>query len=214
MLISVSGLAGAGKDTFADVLVKKHGFKKIALADSLRFICSEVFNIPIETFLDRDKKDSPMENPVVPTTFQYIELARRANNLAGNPEVEVIYPTNLDIKLNTPRDVLKWAGTEVIRKQCGADIWIKIVNNKIKNLGRVVISDVRFENERAAFKKQGAQLVLIDRPDFPKIDPSENTGQWEDYHVIFVNNEGINELQSSVDLWFTLKKDLLAYGTI
>jgi hypothetical protein len=213
MIITVSGLAGTGKDTFADVLVKKHNFRKIALADSLRKICSEVFEIPMEMFLDRDKKDSPMQNSITATGLNVTMLTVKANEKAGIPHKEIVYPSELKVELKTPRDVLKWAGTEVIRRYCGEDIWIEIAKNKIRQLqGRVVISDARFENERRTFKELGATLVLIKRPNFPIIDPSESTGQDLEYDVIFSNDSCLVEFQSSVDMWFTLKRDLLAYG--
>jgi hypothetical protein len=214
MIITVSGLAGAGKDTLADVLVKKHNFRKISLADSLREICSEVFDIPMSDFLDRDKKDSPMTERLAPTISQVTELIQIANIRAENPDKQIIFPSNInDVILVTPRDVLKWAGTEIIRKYCGGDIWIKIAVQKASKLDQhCIIPDVRFQNERDYFKDK-ATMILVKRPNFPVIDPSENTGQDSEYNVIFSNDKGVQEFQASVDLWFSLKRDVLFYGT-
>ena len=215
MIITVSGLAGAGKDTLADVLVKKHSFRKISLADSLREICSEVFNIPMEMFLDRDKKDSPMKFPIRPTQLNVIELYVEANRRA-NVQMGTIFESPPDypkLTLVTPRDVLKWAGTEVIRKYCGNDIWIEIAMQKAKKLNQhCIIPDIRFQNERDFFQDK-ATMILVKRPNFPVIDPSENTGQDTEYDVIFSNDTGLQEFQASVDLWFTLKRDSLFYGS-
>lgn len=213
MIITVSGLAGAGKDSLADVLVKKHNFRKISLADSLREICSEVFDIPMSSFLDRDKKDSNLQNPFVPTKQDTIDLIANTLNRVSKqysfPD-PVPMPT---VTLVTPRDVLKWAGTEVIRKYCGNDIWIEIAMQKAKKLDQhCIIPDVRFQNERDFFQDK-ATMILVKRPNFPVIDPSENTGQDVEYDVIFSNDTGLQEFQASVDLWFTLRREILYYGS-
>lgn len=213
MIITVSGLAGSGKDTLADVLVKKHNFRKISLADSLREICSEVFDIPMSDFLDRDKKDSPMSQPINPTFLQISQLYLKSCKMADLELKEIVIPTEIKITLITPRDVLKWAGTEVIRKYCGSDIWIKIAVQKASRLDQhCIIPDVRYQNERDYFKNKST-MILVKRPNFPIIDPSENTGLDEEYNVIFTNNGSLREFQASVDLWFTLKRDSLFYGS-
>jgi len=43
-LIGVAGAAGSGKSTVASVLVEKHGFVEVALADPLKRFCAEVFD--------------------------------------------------------------------------------------------------------------------------------------------------------------------------
>ena len=58
MLILLSGLAGCGKDTFADYLCKHHSFQKRAFADVLKREVSDLYNIPLNYFYDRDKKDT------------------------------------------------------------------------------------------------------------------------------------------------------------
>lgn len=49
MLIGLSGLAGVGKDTAADILVRDHSFTKVSLADPLKSICKEVFDFSYES---------------------------------------------------------------------------------------------------------------------------------------------------------------------
>ena len=57
-IILLAGEAGSGKDTFADYLVKKYNFKKISFGEEMKIQCSKKFNIPIEFFHDRSKKDT------------------------------------------------------------------------------------------------------------------------------------------------------------
>lgn len=61
-VFSFSGFSRSGKDTLADFLVSNHNFVKLSLADSLKEICSEKYNIPLEHFYDLNIKDKP--NPI------------------------------------------------------------------------------------------------------------------------------------------------------
>lgn len=43
MIVGISGLAGSGKDTLADILVREHRFVKVSFADPLKRICADIF---------------------------------------------------------------------------------------------------------------------------------------------------------------------------
>ena len=47
-IILLSGWAGSGKDTVADYLVTKHGYKKFAFATPLKDLASQLFSFPRE----------------------------------------------------------------------------------------------------------------------------------------------------------------------
>lgn len=60
MIIGITGKAGSGKDTVADLLVKDFSFVKVALADELKRICMRVFNFSIEQlFGPSEKRNEP-----------------------------------------------------------------------------------------------------------------------------------------------------------
>jgi len=46
--IVLTGWSQSGKDTTADILVKKYGFKKYAIADPLKDLCAELYGFPRE----------------------------------------------------------------------------------------------------------------------------------------------------------------------
>jgi dephospho-CoA kinase len=62
MLIGICGKAGAGKDTIGDYLVKKHNFKKIALADPIKRLVKDVFVLDDNTVYDRVEREKELDN--------------------------------------------------------------------------------------------------------------------------------------------------------
>jgi len=212
-LISVSGKRGCGKDTLANLLVKKHGFTKISLADPLRDLCCKVFDIPMEWFLDRDKKDSEMPSKI---ELDYKHLDNITDYVENNwgfvitNEMRQNMDLSYGVELETPRDILKFVGTELLRKHLRDDLWIVLALTRIKEIGqKVVIADVRFDNERAVFSRAGGTLLLIKRPDVESEDShiSENMGAEDQYDTVFNNIGSLNMFESDVDLWYTLKRE-------
>lgn len=57
-IVMLSGKAGAGKDTFAEMLGSN--WERVAFADELKRECSEDYDIPLEMFHDRLLKDKPI----------------------------------------------------------------------------------------------------------------------------------------------------------
>lgn len=48
MIVGISGVAGSGKDTVANILVERFKFVKVSLADPLKRICRDVFDFTDE----------------------------------------------------------------------------------------------------------------------------------------------------------------------
>jgi hypothetical protein len=98
-----------------------------------------------------------------------------------------------------PRHILQFVGTELLRNNVDKDIFLKLADQQIgKTTRNVVITDCRFSNERKWFKKQGAVLCLVKRPEltFKDSHSSENDlGEEVDYDVIMTNDGTLNGLQ-------------------
>lgn len=140
MIVTLSGSAGAGKDTIADYLVEHHAFAKLSFADSLKDAVSAVFN------LDRDLLEGDT-----------------AGSRAWREQVNPYWDKVLDLEQDvTPRLLLELVGTEVFRKFC-SDIWIHSLTSKINGYTSrglpVVIKDCRFINELLAMQKLGALML-------------------------------------------------------
>lgn len=60
MLISISGKAGAGKDTIADYLINRYGYKKISLADPIKRLVKDIFVLSDHVVYDRVAREQPL----------------------------------------------------------------------------------------------------------------------------------------------------------
>lgn len=130
MIFGAAGPAGAGKDTVADYLVKHHGFTKMAFADPLRsMMAAGGFPEPV----DRALKEALVEG------FDF-----------------------------TWRDGIQKLGTQWGR-ELDPDIWVKLIEKRILYLqsvqqyvggvAKIVLSDVRFENEANMLRALGGCVL-------------------------------------------------------
>ncbi len=217
-IICLAGKAQSGKDTMADVLVKKHGYTRIALADPLRELCSSVFRMDYAQFSDSDKKDATMDRLVL--DFHHVDKVREYVEKTWDIEVthdaregmEEYYGT----EFNTPRDILRTIGTKLLREQVSDTIWLDLAMAKIRKAGgKVVVTDCRFGNERDMFAKCGALLILIQRNDDGNSQEHEfNLGTEDEYDVIFDNSGTLYQFQSNIDMWYTIRKNDLELYTV
>lgn len=214
-IIALAGKKRTGKDTLADVLCNRYGFNRIAIADPLRNLCARVFYMDPKMFTDDDKKDARMQRvyldfhdidnirKIIETDWGY-EISEDARN-----SMEEFHGEGFD----TPRDMLRFVGTKLVRACVSDDIWIELAAAKIKELGgKIVITDCRFENERRYFDRLGAILCLIKRNDDGNSAEHEfNLGNDAEYDVIFDNDSTLHSYQSAVDMWYSTKQNEFNY---
>jgi hypothetical protein len=212
MIVSFAGKARAGKDTCADVLVKKFGFKKMNLADPLKRICSRSFEVPLNYFYDDNLKDKTFDTPLRITSENVhkfiMELSEKGFKVDSEKELSFF---NLCVghDVSSPREMLQFIGTDVCRKIISDDIWLKIFIDECNSTdGNVVCADARFPNEREAIKKKGGLNVLVTRPGLESGDShsSENLlGDAEDYDVIVINDRSKQIMESDIESWWFVK---------
>lgn len=141
MIIGVCGLIGAGKDTVADYLVNIHQFRRESFASSLKDAVGAVFGWDRELLEGRTKASRAWRETVDPWWSSRLQM----------PDL-------------TPRWVLQYWGTEVIRHGFHDDTWIASLENKLRiSKDDVVISDCRFPNEIAAIKRAGGKVIRVHR---------------------------------------------------
>jgi len=183
MIIGISGLAGSGKDTCADFLVRDHGFVKVALADPIKRMTAEAFGFSYEQLWgassERNKPDERYPRSHGPI-YKDGRCACCGHSLVGAFERE------MQCYL-TPRFALQRLGTEWGRG-CYDNVWVEYAVRVAEVLsdGRhyydpshrcnmlyevnhstpssVVIPDVRFKNEIDGLRAHGAKLIRVVRP--------------------------------------------------
>lgn len=215
MIIAFSGAKFAGKDTAAEALIRSHGFKRIGLADKLKDICAEVFDIErIQMDIPELKEailNDQKEINIIRIDHLLRTIARDGFDFNYEKTHEQVCKNFLGRNLTSIRDVLQTVGTDICRTYIKDDIWLAYVHDTIKNFnGDVVITDARFRNERHFLRELGATLILVKRPGFEAKDThiSENQlGDENDYDVVVTNSASISGLQSDIRMWFSIMKD-------
>lgn len=208
MILGLSGKFMVGKDTVADRLIEQHGWeKKTAFASALKSFCGEVFSLKSELLYTQAGKAYKFDNPIV-FGHDYLDIIisrmRETHNVAKD---NVDYSRLLGRHLSTPRELLQFIGTEVVRFY-SSTYWVDIVLLGAKSFSKVIITDVRFENEAEAVLNSDGFLVRVERPlcfrtkekDLKIIEhPSETAlDSWKNWDFILENN--INNLHAFYSL--------------
>ena len=200
MILGIGGKLESGKDTLADYLVDNYGYKKMAFADNLKQICMKVFGLTHDQCYTTEGKFKKFQEPMVLFNDDVAEIIiwlRNTNNLNITDEIILKMNSFVGKEFDSPRTVLQFVGTEIMRDCVDPDIHAKTVFNQIEREGlkNVIIADARFANERKIIKERGGKLVLIDcvqTRDQESTHRSETgLGQPSDYHVTIVNDKAL-----------------------
>ena len=188
MLIGIVGLIGSGKDTVAERLVNNHGFVKDSFAKSLKDAVASMFNC--------DRK--MLEGDTSSSRHWREQPDKFWSEKFGKPI--------------TPRWVLQYFGTEVMRGQMYDAIWVDSCIGRYKGKN-TVISDTRFPNEITSIRAHGGKILYVKRGDNPEwftnyiegnveptgIHSSEYMWARSDFDFTINNNGTKEELYGKVD---------------
>ncbi len=182
MLIGIVGLIGSGKGTVADRIEQKHGFRKDSFAKSLKDAVSSMFNWDRE--LLEGKGHASREWREQPDKFWSEKFGKEV----------------------TPRWVLQYFGTEVMRGVMLDTIWIDSCLMRYDGKP-TVIADTRFQNELKLIQKSGGKLILVKRGELPTKEEMQEKGahksewDWMGWNFDYtIENDGTkDELYKKVD---------------
>lgn len=137
-IVGITGVIGSGKDSFSKPFIDE-GYYKISFADTLKDTVSSIFGWD-RSMLSGDTIES--------------------RNFRESIDEYWSSKLNRDI---TPRWVLQYIGTDVLRKYFNDNIWIYSAERKILNHDKVIITDCRFINEIKSIKSIGGIIIEVQR---------------------------------------------------
>lgn len=140
MIIGISGFKSSGKDTIAEYLIQKYGFKRLSFASALKDIIAIMFGWPRDKLEGLTKEDREWREQIDPW-----------------------WSDALNIHDLTPRFVMQSIGTDLFRKHFHTDIWVKIIENQLDKYENIVISDCRFQNEIDMIVHYGGKIIQVYR---------------------------------------------------
>jgi hypothetical protein len=156
-IIGITGKAGSGKDTVADILVRKHGFVKVALADPMKEFCARLFDFSVNQLW------GPSEARNAPD-LRYLREHTWVDDVPGCQKVCACcghYQDNAPRCYLTPRYALQQLGSEWGRAMF-QDVWLDAALHDAACFSTgdrgVVIPDVRFDNELAGIRREGGRI--------------------------------------------------------
>lgn len=139
-LIALAGQAGVGKDTLADLLCSRYGFRKYRFAAKLKLMLAALLGCPPEMLEDRKYKEAA--HPILGG-----KTIRHALETLGTDWGRQLIGENLWVDALMHEIAEYAAGEELEGREA-----------------RAVIADARFGNEYRAVRERGGLVVQIVRP--------------------------------------------------
>jgi len=179
MLIGLTGLKHAGKDTIATYLIKEHGFERRAFADPLKKSVANLFGI----------------------TFYQVDKFKNDDNIT----VELCLGGTHVVKM-TFREFLQKYGTEAHRDvpEMGHDFWVDLLMPVRGYYAerKIVISDVRFDNEARRIHQLEGVVIEVSRASLLNKDQHRSEDGIDpdlvDYYIF--NNGTLEDLNNGVEV--------------
>jgi hypothetical protein len=106
----------------------------------------------------------------------------------------------------SPRKAAQFIGTDFIREAYGQDFWIRRLKRKIDKLlepSIVIITDVRFDNEREFILTRTGYIYVVvrDNPNIVSTHPSENLFKVEGERMVLIQNtRSLDYLRNRIQL--------------
>lgn len=147
VVFGITGVKTSGKSTVSEMIRScVAGAKESALADKLKNVSAEAFDIPRDHFDDQSIKEVPFITGPKFLTKEIIDhILLEFNITISEIQLNDVFQKLRYITLETPRRIAQIVGTELLREFGGEDIHCD--NVKIYDEGITIISDIRFPNE-------------------------------------------------------------------
>ena len=195
VIVGVKGTKGSGKDTVADMIryimeagttqasydnyiwFTKHHDSELDVpilhfADKIKDDLSLILNINRTCFDDSKYKDElyyhfRTGSFITEKNIKFGNVFLITNEILNNLSLAQIRLEHKDDCVIKIRTLMQYYGTEIMRNNIGADVWVRsTINKAIQNrdyYGFAVIADVRFINEWQAVREVGGKIIHVVR---------------------------------------------------
>lgn len=174
IIIAICGYHRSGKDTVADIIAEKYGFKKIKIAYKLKEIIKILFNFT-DSQLESEKKD---------IIDSYWKVSPR--------QIMQYFGT----------EIMQYKIQEFM-PHIDRRFFIESLINYIHSQSHIrkwIISDLRFQHEWESLKKYNTFIIKIENDNIPKIDTHLSEIEWINItpDLIINNNKKLSDLSECV----------------
>jgi hypothetical protein len=196
--VAVAGVKYSGKDTFGGFFIDK-GYTRVAFADNLKQLCAEVFNKPLNVFYDSKLKEVEFETSTI-LSSSHIEAI---NAWVSKTHTFVVESgKHIGKYLNSPREIMQYVGTEVLR-DAYPNYHTEATIMEMAKHQMLICTDVRFHNERDIMSQKAKELghtfmaFYVRRPGYSGDAHASESMKPEDMNIIIENDtdvEGLHRL--------------------
>lgn len=207
MILGVMGQARSGKDTFADYLVKRYGFVRIALADPIKRIAMELYDMSEEQLWGDDKEKPDMRYPMPGKGFL---TPRVACQIIGTEVVRNLYPdTWVDVFKKTAQAVM--SGSHFYTRTGGLQPNRRLRRFFTKSPQGVICSDCRFKNEVKGLHDVGGKVVrLIRSGKDGSVGVKGHASEEEQKTILDSELDGVIQVPEGINLYHQAIEQLMA----
>lgn len=146
----------------------------IAFADQLKYICSNIFGIPVDRFYFNKANGWVAINK----DFQYTEQHPYDSYIITAEDYYTGYDKythSNEVYYMSLREILVYVGTYILQTHINKNTFVNIVNNKIKQvvsdkLKYVIVTDIRFEHEFNFIKEKNGIVIDVRRDSVEQLD--------------------------------------------
>lgn len=178
-LIGLTGWAGAGKSTVAEILVRDHGYTEMTFAAPM---------------IDGLHTLDPIIGWVAGEPVRFAA----AVDALGWDTTKRTY--------GEARRLAQRFGTDVVRNQIGVDTWVDVLRHRLNAHGDkspVVVPDMRFPNEARLIRECGGVLARIERPGLYQQQAGAHESEQYAMHImpdyVILNAGDMSNLRQQVD---------------
>lgn len=190
LIVGLTGRAGAGKDTAADILCEQFDAARFAFADRLKAEAAAAFRVDARLFSRRDLKEAPIRQLALSrcTEPAFVAFAGRELGMLGPLKPRTIMQVWGDWRRGQDRDYFVRPAYEARRYALATGRAV------------MVVTDVRFANEAQWVADHGGVLWKIERAGLPPVNSHQSEWSIRELRAdaVIRNDGSLDELRRAV----------------